>query len=330
MLIAQASDDFILFLTAHKRAARNTVSAYRSDMAQFIRFCITQNVSEIAHLTTATNSAFMLFLKKDLNVCARSMARKIACIRAFYKFLTDKDLVTPAILSMTIPKQRQTLPKVLSREQMLKLLQVIDGAQTPIGSRNRIIFYLMYATGMRVSEVTTLHIGDLFLDEQLVRVHGKGAKERLVPIGAPLVALMRTYLEAVRPKLLGKNLSSEMVFPVARGRNSSSGSKGVRLARSRANQNGITQSSVFTVRVAGLLSRQTIWRMLNHAGKIVGCRLTPHMLRHTMATHLLHNGADLRSVQVLLGHEHVTTTQIYTHVDVHQLRAVYDAMHKRR
>lgn len=300
MQLGEAGINFMSYLRTQKRVAYNTIQAYQSDLRQFLTLCAQNKITSTDDLTTSTGNGFVSFLKKDCALSARSIARKVACIRAFFRFLVDHNLAQPTTLSIIVPKQRQTIPKVLARERIEQLFKQLQVANDPTSERNRLIFYLLYGTGMRVSEIAQLRLSDLHLDEQLIRIHGKGSKERLLPIGTGLVKLVRIYLDQAREYFLPKQATSEALFPVKRG-------EGVYV-----------------------LTRQAVWRVLHDLGKRMGYRLTPHMLRHTMATHLLHNGVDLRSVQVLLGHEHVTTTQIYTHVDVHQLRAVYDKVHGRR
>ncbi len=298
MQLDEAIGQFIGYLTTQKRSSHNTVLAYQADIQQFRNFCAQEGI-DLPSVVGASSGRFVLFLKKQYPLSARSIARKLACLRAFFRFLTDRGYGVPPAVSVIVPKQRTTIPKVLSHERIQRLIEHIKTASRAQDMRNRVMFYLLYATGMRVSELCQLRVSDVHLDEQLLRIHGKGSKERLVPLGAGLTNLLRSYLNEIRA-LDERVAYSDFVF-------------GVRCKK-----------------VVRAISRQTVWRLLHRWGTVIGCRVTPHMLRHTMATHLLHNGADLRSVQVLLGHEQVTTTQIYTHVDVHQLRAVYDKVHHRR
>lgn len=308
MLIADFLDQFISHLTVQRRMSHNTISAYTSDLNQFVEYCKKKGFVTLASLSQDICNQFFVFLKREQGLSRRSMARKVASLRAFLFFLSDRELVHGVAFQLTVPKQAQSIPKVIPYQYMNSLMALVQHqALMPaeptraslIAARDAVLVHVLYATGMRVSELVSLTINDVYDDESAFKVHGKGSKERLIPFGHVVKQLLQQYMFQVRPLLLDAN-ASQLLFPHVHGTH------------------------------VVPLTRQCVWRVVATLGKQLGCRLSPHMLRHSMATHLLQNGADLRSVQILLGHEHVTTTQIYTHVDTHQLRAVYDKLHHRK
>ena len=228
----------------------------------------------------------------------RSVARIVACVRGFYRFLQiDRHMPSNPADDLRAPRSWPALPKFLSMDEVDTLIRQPDTA-TAIGIRDRALIELLYATGLRVSELVSLRPGDLHLDAGYLICLGKGNKERLVPMGGAAVEWVRRYLASARPVLLGKRTSG-WIFVNARG--------GIRL------------------------TRVGFWKRLKHYARQAGLPrdLSPHVLRHSFATHLLERGADLRSIQTLLGHADLSTTQIYTHVLAARLRAVYDECHPR-
>lgn len=290
---------FSWFLTTSKRAAVHTVTAYMRDIRNFITFCTAQQFS----FDDRAVSAYVWHLKKERNLSARSIARALVSLRSFIVFLQQQHVAVDVCIDRIVtPKQRQTIPSVASQEHMAKVLEAALADTSLRGQLVRVVLYLLYGTGMRVSELARLAVLDVHMDELLIKVHGKGSKERLIPLNPMIAQQVGQYLDEVRPRLLKYKqtvLCSDYVFAHVR----------------------CGKAKPFT--------RQEIWYLLSQLGKRCGMRLYPHLLRHSMATHLLHGGVDLRSLQVLLGHEQVTTTQVYTHVDTRQLREVYDRTHKR-
>lgn len=289
-------DAYLNDLKAGRRLAPNTVGAYARDLVLLARFAEEREAS-FDRLGRGDLEAFVRGLMAA-GLAPRSVARVVACVRGFYRFLqTDGHLSSNPADDLRAPRSWPALPKFLSVDEVDALLEQPD-VTTAAGLRDRALLELLYATGLRVSELVGLQSGDLHLDAGHLICFGKGGKERLVPIGRAAVEWLRRYLAAARPALLGRR-TSRCVFVNARG--------GVRL------------------------SRVGCWKRLKHHARQAGLPrdLSPHVLRHSFATHLLERGADLRSIQTLLGHADLSTTQIYTHVLAARLRAVYDECHPR-
>ncbi|MCX6554438.1 MAG: tyrosine recombinase, partial [Candidatus Aminicenantes bacterium] len=226
-----------------------------------------------------------------------SQAHLISVLKSFYRYLLKDDcLDSNPLANLALPKKWLRLPNYLAIEEVFRLLDAPDAA-TIIGKRDKAILELMYASGLRISEVVQLKLLDVYLDEGFLRVAGKGGKERIVPFGASARECLVNYLENGRPKLL-----------------------------KRANP-----EQVFLNYVGTIFTRQGLWKLIRAYGQKIGLpgRLTPHVLRHSFATHLVEKGADLRSVQMLLGHSSIATTEIYTHLAKGQVKKVYDQFHPR-
>jgi integrase/recombinase XerD len=231
---------------------------------------------------------------------SRTVARHLVTLRNFFRFAQINELIKDdPSLHLESPKIRRSLPGYLRIEEVEKLLAQPD-EKTPIGLRDRSMLEVLYSSGLRVSELTSLRVMDLDRAVGCVRCIGKGDKERIVPVGKKALALVDRYLRDARPKLLGKGQFSN-------------------------------SPTLFLNRRGSRLSRVGVWKILSAYGRQAGLRvaLTPHMLRHSFATHLLERGADLRSVQLMLGHSDISTTQIYTHVVEERLKQVYKAHHPR-
>ena len=283
-------------LKAGRRLAANTVGSYARDLALLARFA-TSHKTPVDRLDRHALEAFVRELMAS-GLAPRSVARTLACIRGFYRFLQlDGHIASNPADDLRAPRSWPSLPKFLSIEDVDTLMNQPDTATT-IGLRDRALIELLYATGLRVSELVSLQPEDLHLDAGYLTCLGKGKKERLVPMGGPAVEWVRRYLASARPALLGPR-TSRWIFVNARG--------GVRL------------------------TRVGFWKRLKHYALQAGLPrdVSPHVLRHSFATHLLERGADLRSIQTLLGHADLSTTQIYTHILAARLRAVYDEFHPR-
>ncbi len=283
---------FLDYCRIEKGLARNSLSAYRTDLNRFAgAFVDSEAVLGLAQLREYTQSLY------DAGLSARSIARHIATLRNFYKHLLSEQMVdsdpTELLLS---PKQWAKLPKYLNREEIERLLAVPDGGK-PNGARDRAMLELLYASGLRVSELCGLDAGDVQLQMGYVRVTGKGNKQRLVPVGASALEALSGYLHVARPEIL-KGRASRYLFVTSRGTR---------------------------------MTRQGFWKLLAAYGRLAGIfrSLTPHVVRHSFATHLLEGGADLRSLQTMLGHADIGTTQIYTHVARSRLRQIVDRHHPR-
>lgn len=289
-------DAYLNDLKAGRRLAPNTVGAYARDLVLLARFAEEREAS-FDRLGRGDLEAFVRGLMAS-GLAPRSVARVVACVRGFYRFLqTDGHLSSNPADDLRAPRSWPALPKFLSMDEVDALLDQPD-VTTAAGLRDRASIELLYATGLRVSELVGLQSGDLHLDAGHLTCLGKGGKERLVPMGRAAVEWLRRYLASARPALLGRR-TSRFVFVNARG--------------------------------GGRLSRVGFWMRLKHHARQAGLPrgLSPHVLRHSFATHLLERGADLRSIQTLLGHADLSTTQIYTHVLAARLRTVYDECHPR-
>ncbi len=286
---------FLHYVRAEKGLSTNTILAYRRDMAKFAEFLEPRGIS----LLEAERSDVVDFLSSlyTRGLDSRSVARQLVTLRNFYRFCLGDDLITKdPVANIESPKIYRTLPHFLSVDDVDKLLAQPD-VKTPIGLRDKAMIELMYSTGLRVSELCGLCVSDIQMNAGTLRCIGKGNKERMVPVGRKALATLTAYLRDSRPKLL-RDQSSPYLFLGRQGRK---------------------------------IHRIQFWMLLKEYGKMAGLResLNPHMLRHSFATHLLDHGADLRSVQLMLGHADISTTQIYTHVVEERLKQVYKAHHPR-
>jgi tyrosine recombinase XerC len=295
---------YIKYLVAERNASPYTVRNYRHEISDFMAYARGQGVSSWDAVTPALLRRWLGYLH-DGEYARASIARRVSELRAFYTYLVSRGLLKEnPVLAISAPKLPKRLPRPLTQAEIGALLEAPD-ASTPQGQRDRAMLEVLYAAGIRVSELLALNLTNLDLDHGEVRVLGKGAKERIVLIGEPAVAALRSYLAAGRVALL-----------------SSSGVPEKGWQRNRA---------LFLNRFGKRLSVSMFTRRLGEYGRAagIGHQVTPHMLRHTFATHLLDGGADLRSVQELLGHENASTTQIYTHVSQAHLRDTLLGAHPR-
>ncbi len=290
---------FLNCLKVEKGLAENTVAAYKRDLAKFAAFADKRGrvLTDIQRDDVVDFLASLYRQKLD----SRSVARNLVALRNFFRFaLTEGVLQTDPTLNLESPKVRQSLPGFLRLEEIDKLLEQPD-LRKPLGVRDKAMLELLYSTGLRVTELVNLRVGDLEMRTGCLRCIGKGDKERLVPVGRKALAAVEQYLSEVRPQLL------------------------------RARRQAPAVPFLFVNRLGGKFSRVGIWKILVNYGRRAGLRtrLTPHKLRHSFATHLLERGADLRSVQLMLGHADISTTQIYTHVIEERLKQIYKAHHPR-
>jgi integrase/recombinase XerD len=283
---------FLNFCRIEKGLSVNSLDAYSADLQRFNDFF--QKSGTVPGTDELRNYIDHLY---QCRLNPRSIARHLTTIRNFYGFMLREGLVaTDATEHLRSPKQWQKIPKFLNLEEINRLLEAPDAGK-PTGLRDRAMLQLLYASGLRVSELCHVGMGDLDFRMGIIRTLGKGNKHRLVPVGNEAIKAVEDYLENGRPKLL-KGRSSKYLFVTARG---------------------------------GCLTRQCFWNQLTEYGKKAGIfnGLSPHVLRHSFATHLLEGGADLRSVQVMLGHSDISTTQIYTHVMRSRLRDTVTKHHPR-
>jgi integrase/recombinase XerD len=298
MEITAAISSFLTHVQVEKGLASNTLSAYRRDLAKFDDFAKQRKLQ----LTAVKRDDLVDFLASlyRQKLESKTVARHLVTLRNFFRHAQVQDLISEdPSAHLESPKIRRSLPGYLRLEEVEKLLQLPDQG-TPLGLRDRAMLEVLYSTGLRVSELTSLKVPDLDMKVGCVRCIGKGDKERIVPVGKKALSIVEKYLRDGRSLLVGA------------GRGGAGG-------------------FLFVNRRGARISRVGVWKILSAYGRKAGLRipLTPHMLRHSFATHLLERGADLRSVQLMLGHSDISTTQIYTHVVEERLKQIYKAHHPR-
>lgn len=282
---------FLNFCRIEKGLAANSLAAYEADLQKFVGFADSGAIPDLEAVRR-----YVDFLYQE-GIGGRSVARHLSTLRGLYAFLVREGrLAADPTEHLGAPKQWQTIPKFLNLEEIERVSQSPDAGRAT-GLRDRAMIELLYATGLRVSELCSLAISDLNLEMGVLRATGKGRKQRMIPVGKAALAAIRTYLENSRPAIL-KARPSRYLFVTTRG---------------------------------GPMTRQAFWKLLRGHGRKAGVfhDLTPHVIRHSFATHLLEGGADLRSVQTMLGHADISTTQIYTHVMRSRLRKTVDEHHPR-
>lgn len=289
---------FVGYLQIERNYSKYTIASYQNDLEHFVQFMEREGISSFLDITYADVRLYLTTLH-DEKLARKSVARKVSSLRSLYRFLMRegyrKD--NPFVLA-SLPKKELSIPKFLYAEELEELFEVSD-TETPLGQRNQALLELMYATGIRVSECVNLQLTDIDFAVGTILVMGKGKKQRYIPFGSYAQDALITYIENGRKQLAKKTEEqSHMVFLNAKGTPLTS--RGVRYVL-----NELIKKASLTMRIS------------------------PHMLRHTFATHMLDEGADLRTVQELLGHENLSTTQIYTHVSKERLRSVYMKHHPR-
>lgn len=289
-------DLFLQHLILERRLAENTIDSYRSDLSFLFDYLRQQNIDTISTITSSQIQAFFGDCHRR-GIGARSNSRRLAALRAFFSFALERRLISANPLAhMNAPKVGKTLPKALSLEEVDKILSLPEKT-SPLILRNHAMLYLLYATGIRVSELVNLPVNACNLNSCNVRILGKGGKERMVPFSEPAREKIEDYLQRARPLIL-KARPCSLLFVSNRG-------KGI--------------------------SRSRFWQIISQWSAQAGVakKVSPHMLRHSFATHLLAGGADLRAVQMMLGHSDISTTQIYTHVDATRLKSIHQRFHPR-
>ncbi|PTK67361.1 site-specific tyrosine recombinase XerD [Staphylococcus borealis] len=289
-------EEYLKFIQIEKGLSENTIGAYRRDLK---KYHIYMQENKIAHIDFIDRQTIQECLGHliDQGASAKSIARFISTIRSFHQFaLREKYAAKDPTVLIETPKYEKKLPDVLDVEEVIQLLETPDLNKNN-GYRDRTILELLYATGMRVTELIQIEIDDVNLIMGFVKVFGKGNKERIIPLGDTVIEYLDTYINTVRPQLLKKTVTN-VLFLNMHGR---------------------------------ALTRQGIWKLIKQYGlkANINKTLTPHTLRHSFATHLLENGADLRAVQEMLGHSDISTTQLYTHVSKTQIRQMYNQFHPR-
>jgi integrase/recombinase XerD len=298
MEVSTAISSFLMHVKVEKGLSANTIAAYRRDLVKFEGFTKKRKLS-LEGVTRDDLVDFLASLYRE-NLESRTVARELVTLRNFFRYAQVQEwLASDPAMNLESPKIRRSLPGYLRLDEVEKLLSQPD-CKTPLGLRDRAMLEMLYSTGLRVSELVSLRVSDLDSKAGCVRCIGKGDKERIVPVGRKALGMVDKYLLEARPMLVRQ----------------------ARAAHSLA---------LFVNRRGVPLSRVGVWKILSAYGRRAGLRvaLTPHMLRHSFATHLLERGADLRSVQLMLGHADISTTQIYTHVVEERLKQVYKAHHPR-
>lgn len=293
--ISPIVDRFIDSLWLERGLSDNTLASYRRDLEGFDIWLQSQNVTMEA-ATRADLLGFLAF-KMQQGVSSRSTARLLSCLRGFYRWLLRENKITDdPTLQIESPKLGQPLPKSLTEQDVDLLLNAPDTSD-PIQCRDRAMLELLYACGLRITELVTLELSQISLTQGVVRVMGKGSKERLVPMGEEAVRWVEHYVKTARPMLLKKDQTA-VLFPSKRGKK---------------------------------MTRQTFWHRIKHYTVVAGIKkeVSPHTLRHAFATHLINHGADLRVVQLLLGHSDLSTTQIYTHIARERMKTLHATHHPR-
>ncbi len=293
---AFALDAFVQYLTLERGASPNTVAAYRRDLRHLVEYLEGRGASAPAHATAPLLREFV-FRLKDLGLAPTSIRRHISATRTYYRFLAGEGLVVrDPTERLTSPKKWRTLPTVLTVAEVERILAAPQ-PDDPLAWRDRAMVEFAYATGARVSELVHVTVKDVLFDEGLVRLYGKGSKERLVPIGRRALGAVALYTREIRPQL----------------------------------EKGKGRGALFLNGRGAPLSRVGAWGIIRKLARAAGVtkRVTPHTFRHTFATHLLEGGADLRAVQEMLGHADLSTTQLYTRVDRDYLRSVHRQFHPR-
>ncbi len=301
--MGRAVDAWLTHLDVERGASPNTLSAYRRDLARWAAFLAEQGVLRPADVREGQVSAFLAHLREGDDthppLAASSAARTLVAVRGLHRFLAlEGDLDVDPARAVSPPAPPARLPKAISVEDVERLLEAASVGDTPSALRDRALLEVLYGTGARISEAVGLDVDDIDADDGVVRLRGKGGKERLVPVGSYAASALSAWLVRGRPVLAAKGAGTPAIFLNTRG---------------------------------SRLSRQSAWTILRAAAERADLRghLSPHTLRHSFATHLLEGGADVRVVQELLGHASVTTTQIYTLVTVQRLREVYAQSHPR-
>lgn len=289
---------FQAYLKLEKSLADNSVEAYSRDIEKLYQFSETKLVKLKPETITLTDLRDFITWASELGMIPSSQARILSGIKAFYKYMLMEDLIKidPSEL-LESPKIRRKLPDTLSYQDINRLIAAIDLSK-PEGARNKAILETLYGSGLRVTELTELKLSNLYLDIEFIKVTGKGNKERLVPIGAEAIKAIKIYIENLRVHISIKKGEEDIVFLNRRG---------------------------------GRLSRQMIFLVIQGLAEVIGLKKTisPHTFRHSFATHLVEGGADLRAVQEMLGHESITTTEIYTHLDREYLKSTISQFHPR-
>lgn len=289
-------DEYLSYIKAERQLSGNTLEAYARDLRKFAQFLDGRGVKTVDAVSQGDVAEFMVTLHED-GLSSRSVARHLVSLRNWTKFMMrERHIQEDPVAPITSPKLWRKLPEFLTHEDVDRLLAA-PSQETQQGLRDAAMLELLYSTGLRISELIQLQLADINLNLGYVRTHGKGSKERLIPMGRPAQALLQRYLSESRPQYT----------------------------------RGIPSDFIFLSREGEPMTRQAFWKIIKKYAITAGIRanITPHKLRHSFATHLLERGANLRAVQLMLGHADISTTQIYTHVTTERLKEIHDDFHPR-
>ncbi|MBL7084868.1 MAG: site-specific tyrosine recombinase XerD [Candidatus Omnitrophica bacterium] len=288
--------EFLSYLSVERGLSVNSIDAYGRDLNKYINYLEKNKVRSFTETKRSHITNFMLY-SKDKGLNSNSISRALVAIKVFYRFLINERYLKDNVTSvLSLPKLWKRLPEVLSVDEVERLLRA-PNLKTSLGIRDKAALELMYATGMRVSEIANLKLIDLNLDMAFVKCTGKGQKQRIIPLGTYASRALTRYINKTRPKFLKQK----------------------------------DETALFLSRLGKKISRQTFWKRIKTQAKKsrVKKEITPHTLRHSFATHLLERGADLRTVQEMLGHSDISTTQIYTHINKERLKQIHRKYHPR-
>ncbi|MEE8340723.1 MAG: site-specific tyrosine recombinase XerD [Candidatus Neomarinimicrobiota bacterium] len=290
--------DYITFLRIEKNLSPNTIEAYERDLKRYLNFI--EKDEGIENLNNIKQKHIRKYIRvlNDVHLSVTSINRAFSSIRSFHNYLTGEEIIqSNPILTLDMPKAPRKLPNILSPNEIDNILETID-ISTNLGIRDLAVIEILYSGGLRVSELCDLKLTDLLLDAEMLRVTGKGNKQRLVPLGPRAIRCLNKYIKHVRPSFARKNKNSGQIF---------------------LSRNG------------NPLTRMMVWLIIKKWVGFTNIKkdISPHTLRHSFATHLLEGGADLRAVQEMLGHSDISTTQIYTHLDKEYLKEVHRTFHPR-
>ncbi|QTJ55929.1 site-specific tyrosine recombinase XerD [Dolosigranulum pigrum] len=298
MIAQEALAEYIIYLKIERGLSANTVISYKRDIEKYLTFLTEKKITQLDEVSRFEILDFLQTLRQS-GAADNSIIRMVSSLRKFHQYLKRESIVSDDPMQLIdTPKKASTLPKAISPQAVEQLLEAPD-TTTPLGVRDRTILELMYATGLRISELVNLKLSDMHLTMGFIQTMGKGEKERIIPLGEIASQWLDHYLDGARVYLQDQSAeTSEYVFLNSRGKG---------------------------------LSRQGVWKKVKQLALEAGIdqNVTPHTLRHSFATHLLENGADLRMVQELLGHADISTTQIYTHITKTRLKQVYSDYHPR-
>ena len=289
-------NQFLDYLSVERGLSQNTIISYREDLVKFVGYLKSRSINSIENATKHVVTKY-LYALKDKGLAANSISRNLAAIKVFFKFLMSERIIKEdAAGVLESPRIFRPLPEVMDISEVARMLEA-PNTRDILGLRDRAALELMYATGMRVSEIVTLPSENLNLDVGFVKCAGKGGKERIIPVGKEARLFLSRYMAKARSKLEVRSQDRHL----------------------------------FLSRFGKKISRQSFWKMLKKYAKLAGIKksISPHTLRHSFATHLLEKGADLRSVQEMLGHADISTTQIYTHINKSRLKGIHKKYHPR-